>query len=127
VRDERVEMKVLDANDPGMTVDMVLRDTGLKLGIPFPLMMQTEADLFPLSRIAGLDVATLARMQAEAVEKLGFPGGAVFRMRVWSGEPFWRARDGTPFVDIRVGVPPSFNASGYAVFTLDGQFVEAIR
>jgi hypothetical protein len=116
-----------DPAAPGMVADVRLDAKGLANWVPRPQMLETDADLFPLGTLAGLDPATLAAMAAQAVEAVAIPGAELYRLRIWSGSPFWQSTDRTPFVDIRVGLPPRYDVSGYAVFRLDGRFVEVVK
>ncbi len=112
---------------PGMTVSADLSDAGLRDGSEFPVMMETDADLFDLRTLSSIDAALIETIRTQAVAALGIEGGAIHRISLWSGQPFWRDPRGLPLFDVRVGVPPDFQIGGYAVFTMDGKLVEAIK
>lgn len=105
---------------------LTLTEEGFRDESTFPQMMQTEADLFPLSALAGLTPQSVEAARAAGLAGVALPGGQVARLRIWSGAPFWRHPAGQPFFDIRVEVPPG-NQNGYGVVTLEGQLVEAFR
>jgi hypothetical protein len=126
-RTDRVDVQALDQSDPSMTINLSLGTAGLRHGMGMPLMMQTEDDLIPLSRLAALDPPIMDRILKEAVRRVGVPGAEVYRVKIWSGSPFWNPANGMPLVDVRVGVPPNHSNGGYAVFTVDGQFVEMFK
>ncbi|HMO72446.1 MAG TPA: hypothetical protein PKC84_12555, partial [Paracoccaceae bacterium] len=124
-RPDRVSIERPHPTEGGKTARSTLSPRGLRADPDFPLMMQTEADIFDLSAVAGLTAETLDRIRADAVAAVGIPGGQAVRFRIWSGAPFWRHPAGQPFLDIRIEGDNGRN--GYAVFTLDGQGVAAFR
>lgn len=126
-RPGRVTVERPHPTQRGMTARIVFTDEGVKAGNDFPVMMQTEADLFPLSALAGLTPEAVEAARAAGLAAVGIEGAELERLRLWSGAPFWRHPKGQPFFDIRVGVPPAGRINGYAVVTLDGQVVRAFR
>jgi len=126
-RQDRVTIKRPHPTEGGMTISIDLREEGLSDGSAFPVMMETDADLFDLDTLSVIDAALIESISRKAVAALGIEGGAVFRISMWSGQPFWRDPTGRPMFDVRVGVPPGFRSGGYAVFTMDGQLVDAIK
>jgi hypothetical protein len=126
-RPERAELTGFDPANPGMTLDITYTQKGFDEGNPFPVMMQTEADQFPLSTLSALTAEAVEAMRARAMAEVAMDGAEVYSLRVWSGAPFWRHPQGMPFVDVRVGIPPRHDRSGYVVFLIDGSFVETVK
>jgi hypothetical protein len=126
-RPESVDVTGFDAGDMGMTLTITYDQTGFEVRNPFPVMMQTEADLFRLKALSALTAGTVEAMKAKAVEEVAMEGAEVYSLRVWSGAPFWSDPQGRQFVDIRVGIPPRHDRGGYVVFLADGSFVETVK
>jgi hypothetical protein len=124
---ERAEITMLPNGDAGPPVEVALLDRGLVESSMSPMPTSRRRVTFTLDDLARLDKPLLEAMLARAQQGVPIAGARVHRIRIWSGEPFWRPRQGLPYVDIRVGVPPRFDAGGYVVFTADGKFIEAVR
>jgi hypothetical protein len=125
-RPDRITIDRPHPTQPRTTAILTLTERGIGTERTFPQMMQTDADLFPLSALAALTPESVEAARATGLAGVALPGGQVARLRIWSGAPFWRHPAGEPFFDIRVEVPPG-HQNGYGVVTLGGQLVEAFR
>ncbi len=126
-RHDRVSVLVPDPDDPGSVTDYTLGDSGITRGISRPRIMENDADLIALARAAGFLKPLITEAVGKVLGAYGVPEAALFMLTIWSGAPFYRNPQGTPYMKMHVGVPPRHTASGYAVFTIDGEFVEAAR
>jgi len=126
-RPDRISIDRPHPTQAGTVAILTLTAQGFRDERSFPRMMQTEADLFPLSALNTLTPQAIDAARNAGLAAVAIPGGELERLRLWSGAPFWRHPAGEPFFDIRVGVPPGGRPNGYAVVTLGGQVVEAIR
>lgn len=125
-RRNRASAELADPARPGEMRQVAISDRGLRMGMAMPAIVQA-GDRFTLGKLAALDAAAVEAIKTKAVAAIAVPGGAVYRMRFWDGAPFWSTPDGGLLVDVRVGVPPGDHGGGYAVFTLDGTLVDAVR
>lgn len=126
-REDTATVKRPHPSRPGMTINAMLKEDGVSDWSEFPLMMETEDDLFTLGALAGIDAALIASIREQAVAAIGIDGAEVERMSLSSGAPFWRDPKGRPLFDVRVGVPPDHRIGGYAVFSMDGKLVDAVK
>ena len=124
---ERAMIRQPHPTRKGMTLTTSLDEDGIGGETEFPVMMQTEDDIFTLADLAPLDAGVIEVIRTQAVAAIGIGGTEVYRMTLSSGAPFWSDRRGWPLLDVRVGSPPDFRDGGYVVFTLDGELVEAVQ
>lgn len=125
-REDRAELAMMSPNQPGMTFEVALWEK-LEETSPRSLNMINLRTAFTFDDLSRLNRTTLESMLAKARAEVPLPGAKIHRIRIWSGEPFWRPRQGMPYLDIRVGVPPRFDVGGYVVFTADGRHVETVK
>lgn len=127
IRSDRAELLRPDPVDVEMDMTIVFNGKGLSEGFDRPGVFHSAADLIPMARFAALDAATVDAMKARAMAEIPLPGSEVYSLRFWNGAPWWQSPDGAPLVDVRVGVPPRHDVSGYAVFQMDGTLVEVVK
>jgi hypothetical protein len=123
----RAHLAMRSRGQGAATFEVELTETGLRETPARPAMMASQTSGFTLDDIARLDKAKLEAMLARARAEVPLPGAVVHGFRIWSGEPFWRPRQGLPYIDIRVGVPPRHDEGGYVVFRGDGTWVETVK
>jgi hypothetical protein len=123
---DQAQLAMVPQNEKGMTFEVALREKREETS-PRSLQMVNLRSTFTFADIARIDRAALEGMLAKARAAVPIPGAVVHRVRIWSGEPFWRPRQGIPQLDIRVGVPPRHHVGGYVVFSADGKLVETVR
>ncbi len=123
---DQVALAMISPSQPGMTFEVALREK-LEETSPRSVSMVNLRSTFAFGDLARLDKANLESILVRARAAIPIPGAQIHRIRIWSGEPFWRPRQGMPYLDIRVGVPPRFDVGGYVVFTADGKFVETVK
>lgn len=121
---DEARLKHRDAEDPRAVATAVLSGRGLTRGITSGRIMETDADLFALSRLDGFDAAAAGRMIADALAALAIPGAEVYRIQISSGGPFQRPPTGEPVVTIRAR---SAAGDGYALFLLGGKLLDAVK
>ncbi len=126
INENQAALAMMSPNQPGMTFEVALREK-LEETSPRSTNMLNLRSAFTFDDLARLDKATIEGMLTKARAAVPFPGAKVHRIRIWSGEPFWRPTQGMPYFDIRVGVPPRFDVGGYVVFTADGKHIETVK
>lgn len=126
-REERAQVAMASPSQPGMTFEVSLREKGLEETSPRPLSMTNLRSSFTLDDLTRLDKVAIESMLSRARAAVPLPGSNVYRIRIWTGEPFWRTRQGVPYLDIRVGVPPRHDLGGYVVFSADGKLIETVK
>jgi hypothetical protein len=126
VNESQTSLAMISPRQPGMTFEVALREK-LEETSPRSVSVINLRSTFNFADLARLDKAALDSMLTRAKAAVPLPGSKVYRVRIWSGEPFWRPKQGTPYLDIRVGVPPRYDDGGYVVFTADGKLVETVR
>jgi hypothetical protein len=124
--EDRASLSMVSPKQPGMTFEVSLREK-LEESSPRSTSMINLRSTFTFEDLARLDKAAIDSMLARAKAAVPLPGAKVHRIRIWSGEPFWRPRQGMPYFDVRVGVPPRHDVGGYVVFSADGKLVETVR
>jgi hypothetical protein len=123
----RVRLNMLLPGTPGRTFEVELTEKGLQETSSSAMAMTNLRSFFILDDLSRLTMATIDDMLAKAQAQVPLPGSTVHGIRFWSGEPFWRPRQGLPYVDIRVGVPPRHDVGGYVVFSADGKWIETVK
>jgi hypothetical protein len=126
-RPDGVSLSQPHPDKPGIAARATLGGRGLRIDPDFPAMMQESQDTFALSALAQLTPARIEGIKAAALAALSLPEAEVLRLRVWNGAPFRQAPDSGPLINVRVGLPPDGRGGGYAVFTLEGDLVRAVR
>lgn len=125
--EERAALVIASPKQQGMTFEVALVEKGLEETSPRSFAMMNLKSTFALDHLAQMNKATIEAMLARARAAVPIAGAKVHRIRIWNGEPFWRPRQGLPYLDIRVGVPPRFDVGGYVVFTADGKHIETVK
>ncbi|MGL4438511.1 MAG: hypothetical protein ACRCUE_04510 [Bosea sp. (in: a-proteobacteria)] len=124
--EDQAKLTMISPDQPRMTFEVALREK-LEETSPRSVSMVNLRSTFSFGDLAKLDKATLESMLSRAKAAIPLPGAKVHRIRIWSGEPFWRPRPGMPYLDIRVGIPPRFDDGGYVVFSADGKLIETVK
>ncbi len=125
--DSRARLSMLSPTAPGATFEVELTERGLKETSSRAVAMTNLRSSFQLGDLTRLDKATIEAMLTKAKAQVPLPGAVVHGIRFWSGEPFWRPKQGLPYVDIRVGIPPRHDVGGYVVFSADGKWIETVK
>lgn len=126
-RQDRVSVVVPDPDDPNSVAQYTLGSRGITRGMGRPRIMEDDADLIALSRAAGFHEPLITEAVNKVLGAYGVKDAEMFMLKIWSGAPFYTHPNGTPFMKMHVGVPPRHSNGGFAVFTIDGDFVEAAR
>lgn len=124
--DDQAKLAMISRTDRSQTFEVALREK-LEETPARSVNMVNLRSTFTFADLARIDKAALEGMLAKARAAVPVPGAVVHRVRIWSGEPFWRPRQGLPYLDIRVGVPPRHDVGGYVVFSADGKLIETVK
>ncbi|MCP5085801.1 MAG: hypothetical protein GY952_03210 [Rhodobacteraceae bacterium] len=127
LRDDRVTLLAPDPENASRVAEFQLGKRGLRRGMGRPKIIESEADLFALSRAATFHPDILSAAKKVVLSSFGAAGAEVFMVKMWSGAPFWSSPDGGPVLRMNVGVPPNHSNSGYVIFTLGGDVIASGR
>ena len=115
---------MVSPKQPGVTFAVFLREKREESSLRSTSMIN-QRSTFTFEDLARQEKAAIDSILARVKAAVPLPGAKAHRSRIWSGEPFWRPRQGMPYLEIRVGVPPRHDVGGYVVFSADGKLVDA--